>query len=107
MRTGDEAHGRKLMRAGVDVLRGRPFYTPAGGQGWSRAQALSLLGDHDASIAALKEGVDAGYYLELTDMDTQPLAAGLRADPRYRAILAPARLRLARTIADMRKAGLL
>jgi hypothetical protein len=51
--------------------------------------------------------VDAGYAQGLRDLDVDPLLAGLRRDPRYERILAPARAKAAAQVEAARKAGLL
>jgi serine/threonine protein kinase/tetratricopeptide (TPR) repeat protein len=107
MQTGQAERGRTLIRAGIAALEGRPYFSVAFGQGWQRAEGYELLGERDMALAALKEGVDAGFFLELSDLDANPRMAALRTDPRYASTLAPARRRLAAEIAKLRTAGLL
>ena len=46
-------------------------------------------------------------FLGLPELDSDPLLAQLRADPRYGQILAPARIRAAAQVSAARAAGLL
>jgi hypothetical protein len=69
--------------------------------------AFELLGDREHAIAALERGAAAGVALDLWVLDAHPLLGGLRADPRFKKILAPARARAAAQVAAAQAAGLL
>ena len=51
--------------------------------------------------------MNGGYFLALSELDSDPLLAELRSDPRYQQILAPARAKAAAQVEAARKAGLL
>jgi TolB-like protein len=106
--TNATEQGTGLLRAALPVLAGRPRTSAVAGRGWLDAVALDQLGQRDQAFAALREGVEIdGYFLGLADLDADPLAAGLRSDPRYARILAPARARAAAQAEAARAAGLL
>jgi len=107
MRTGDPAQGRRLLQAGQAALAGRPRAALIGGRGWLDVVAQAQLGNADAAFAALQDGVEGGYCLGLAELDANPLLAGLRRDPRYARILAPARARAGAQIDEARRRGLL
>ena len=77
------------------------------GNEWDDVWAYSALGEHEQAMAALRKGVADGYFLDLFDLDTDPLLAELRSDRRYQQILAPARVKAAAQVAAARAAGLL
>jgi hypothetical protein len=77
------------------------------GRGWIEVLGLSALGRKDAALAALKAGVDAGYDQQIDDLQVDPLLADVRTDPRFAAILAPARASAAAKVDAARRAGLL
>jgi TolB-like protein len=107
VRTGSQAQGRALLQAAIDALGGRPYAAVVAGRTWDVAIAYAQLGDMDRAFAEMQTAVDAGYFLGIADLDAQPLAAALRADPRYAKILAPARARAAAQVDAARAAGLL
>jgi hypothetical protein len=65
------------------------------------------LGDREAALRALQQGVDAGYFQGLADLDADPLLASLRKDPRYGRTLAPARTKAMQQVRAAHAAGLL
>ena len=105
--TGATGRGTTLLRAALPALAERPRTSAVAGRGWLDALALDHLGQRDEAFAALRAAVDEGYSLGLADLDADPLAAGLRSDPRYARILAPARARAAAEVEAARAAGLL
>jgi TolB-like protein len=105
--TGEDARGRAWVGAAADMLSKQPYGALVAGRGWSGVSAAAALGNHAAALAALRAGVDAGYAQGLRDLDVDPLLAGLRRDPRYERILAPARAKAAAQVEAARKAGLL
>ncbi|NUS61604.1 MAG: hypothetical protein HOQ01_11710 [Lysobacter sp.] len=107
MRTGEDARGRALIRSGMAVLSKRPHAATIARRGWTDVLAHEALGDRNAAIAALREGVEAGYAQEITELDVDPMLADLRKDPRYERTLAPARAMARAQIDSARDAGLL
>ena len=105
--TGSQAQGRALLQAAIDALAGRPYAAILAGRSWNVAIAYAQLGDIDRAFAEMRAAVDAGYFLGIAELDAQPLAKPLRADPRYARILAPARARAAAQVDAARAAGLL
>ena len=107
LRTGATGQGRSLLEAGAVALAQRPYLALVAGRGWNQVVAYGQLGDHDRAFALMQSAVDSGFFLLLAELDADPLAAGLRADPRYEKILAPARAMAAAQIEAARKAGVL
>jgi TolB-like protein len=105
--SGATERGATLLRATLPALAERPRASAVAGRGWLDALALDHLGQRDQAFAALRGAVDDGYFLGIADLDADPLAAGLRSDPRYARILAPARARAAAQAEAARAAGLL
>ena len=105
--TGEDARGRAWINAATDMLSKQTYAALIAGRGWSGVIAAVALEDSPAAFAALRDGVDAGYIQGLGDLDADPLLGDLRRDPRYRAILAPARMKAATQVEAARKAGLL
>jgi TolB-like protein/tetratricopeptide (TPR) repeat protein len=107
IRTGERARGTALLHAAIDAVARRPYAAAVAGRSWLEVIALEQLGERDRAFAAMQAAVDAGYFLGLADLDADPLVAGLRADPRYARILAPARVQAAAQVEAAREAGLL
>ena len=107
IRTGAPTQGRALIQAGIAAVAGRPYGALIAGRGWLDVLGYAQLGETEQAFAALRDGVDHGYFLELADLDANPLLAGLRTDPRYMKILAPARSRAAAQVEAARRAELL
>ena len=107
IRTGAPAQGRALIAAAIGAVAGRPYGALIAGRGWLDVLAYAQLGEPDHAFDALRDGVDHGYFLELADLDTNPLLAALRTDPRYMEILAPARTRATAQVEAARQAALL
>jgi hypothetical protein len=107
LHTGQPEKGRALIEASMAAVSNRPYGALIAARGWLEVLGHAQLGQTDAAFAALKRGVDAGYYLGIPDLDVDPLLAGLRKDPRYASILAPARARAAAQVEAARREGLL
>ncbi len=107
LRSGATEQGRALLLGVTSELAERPINASAAGVAWWDVIAFEFLGDRDQAIAALEHGVAAGVILDLWVFDADPLLAGLRADPRFKKILAPARARAAAQVAAAQAAGLL
>ena len=105
--SGATEQGRQLLRQSVRVYAGRPRNALVYGIEWWDVYAHALLGDFDQACAALKQGVDDGYYLNLPELDVHPLLASLREQPCFQQNLAPARAQAAAQVAAARAAGLL
>jgi TolB-like protein/Flp pilus assembly protein TadD len=107
LRTGQTARGRVLIEQALAAVKVRPYAAVLAGRGWIEVLGLSALGRKDAALAALKAGVDAGYDQQIDDLQVDPLLADVRTDPRFAAILAPARASAAAKVDAARRAGLL
>ena len=105
LHTGAQAQGRALLKQALQAIAMRPDIMD--GSEWADVWVYSALGEHEQAITALKKGVADGYFLDLLELDTDPLLAKLRSDPRYQQILAPARAKAAAQVAAARAAGLL
>jgi len=107
LRSGAMAQGRALLLGVTSELAEHPINATAANFAWWDVVAFEFLGDRDQAIAALGRGVAAGVILDLWVFDADPLLAGLRADPRFAKLLAPARARAAAQVAAAQAAGLL
>jgi TolB-like protein/tetratricopeptide (TPR) repeat protein len=107
LRSGATAQGRALLLGVTAELAARPISGASANFAWWDAVAFELLGERERAIVALERGVEAGAILDIWDLDADPLLAGLRADPRFAKILAPARARAAAQVAAAQAAGLL
>ena len=107
MQTGEDAKGRALIRAAIAAVANRPYAAIVAGRGWMESVAYVQLGENDAALASMQRAVDAGFFLGLRALDIDPLLADLRKDPRFAAIIAPARARAATQVEEARRAGLL
>ncbi len=107
LRSGATAQGRVLLLGVTAELAERPISAGAALFAWWDVLAFELLGDREQAIAALERGAAAGVILDLSGLDAHPLLAGLRTDPRFAKILAPARARAAAQVAAAHAAGLL
>ncbi len=104
---GQMEAARPLVKAAVSALGDRPRGAFLHGRGWSDVIGHAAIGEDDKALADLQDGVSSGFYLFLPDLDAQPATARLRTNPRYGAILAPARARAAAEIAKARTLNLL
>jgi len=107
LRSGDRARGESLVRAAMAAVANRPYAAVNGGRNWIEVVGHEYLGERDAALQALKQGVDAGYFQLLADLEEDPFLDDLRKDPRYERVLAPARAKAAAQVEAARKAGLL
>ena len=107
LHTGDATRGRAVIEAAMAARQDRPYTALVAGRGWMEVLGHAQLGEHDAALAALQQGIDAGNVQRLALLDVDPLLADLRKDPRFEAIMAPARGKAAAQVAAARKAGLL
>jgi hypothetical protein len=89
------------------AVANRPYAAVNGGRNWIEVEGHEYLGERDAALQALKQGVDAGYFQLLADLEQDPFLDDLRKDARYERILVPARAKAAAQIEAARKAGLL
>ncbi len=74
---------------------------------WYEPVALAMLGERDAAISALKNAVANGHFLDLDTLDADVLMSGLHTDPRYEAMVTPARAKAAEQVRLAQAAGLL
>jgi TolB-like protein/Flp pilus assembly protein TadD len=107
MQTGEDAKGRALIRAAIAAVADRPYAAIVAGRGWMESVAYMQLGENDAALASIQRAVDAGHFLGVRALDIDPLLADLRKDPRFAAIIAPARAKAAAQVDEARRAGLL
>jgi TolB-like protein/Flp pilus assembly protein TadD len=105
--TGAKPQGRALLEAAITAIADRPYAAVIAGRGWLDVYAYAYLDKPDSAFGAMQAAVSGGYFLGLAELDTDPLLARLRADPRYMKILAPARARAAAQVNVARIAGLL
>ena len=107
LHTGTQAQGRTLLRQARAGMTDHPRMTDLSMDEWNNVPIHVALGEHEQAIAALKQGVADGHFLDLAGLDSDPLLAGFRRDPRYQQILAPARAKAAAQVAAARAVGLL
>ena len=107
VRSGAVDQGRAVLREGV-TLNARHTHTQMMyGRGWSNALIYSELVDYPRACAALREAVDSGYVLDLSNLDFSPIAAGLRKQPCFTPTTAIVRAKLHAQREAAKKAGLL
>ncbi len=104
---GDRVRGEGLVRAAMATVANRPYAAVIGGRAWTQVEGNQHLGNHEAALRALRQGVDAGFFQGIADLDCDPLLAALRKDPRYGRTIAPARAKAAAQVQAARAAGLL
>jgi tetratricopeptide (TPR) repeat protein len=107
IRSGASAQGRALLIGAIPAVASRPYASAIAPRGWWDVVAHAQLNEPEQAFVALQAGVSAGYFLGLADIDSDPLLAKLRADPRYATILAPARAKAEAQIEAARVAGVL
>ncbi|HEY8009919.1 MAG TPA: protein kinase [Rudaea sp.] len=105
LRTGAQAQGRALLQQALLARVNRPQITDY--TEWDDVRIHVALGESEQAIAALKQAVADGYFLDIQGLDSDPLLAELRNDPRYAQILAPARAKAAAQVAAAHAADLL
>jgi len=103
----DDAKGRALIRAAMAAVADRPYPAIVAGRGWIESVGHAQLGENDAALASIQRAIDAGFFLRVHGLEVDPLLADLRKDPRFAAIIAPARARAAAQVEAARRAGLL
>lgn len=108
LRSGATAQGRALLEQAAQAYRERPVAHGAlGTDGWWEVIGYALLDDRDRAIATLERGIAAGHFLDIAELDKDPLLTNLTGDPRYEKVVAPARARAAEQVAAAVAAGLL
>jgi TolB-like protein/Flp pilus assembly protein TadD len=105
LRTGAQAQARALLGQALQAWSTRPALMDF--NEWNAVVIHAALGDNEQAIAALKQGIARGFFIDLVSLDIDPALADLRKDPRYQQILAPARAKAAAQVEAARKAGLL
>lgn len=104
---GQAGDARPLVDAAISLLKDRPRADFLLGSWWYDVSGYAAIGEDDKALAALQRGVQGGFYVGLMELDHDPVMARVRANPRYEAILAPARARLAAEVAKARTLNLL
>jgi serine/threonine protein kinase/tetratricopeptide (TPR) repeat protein len=104
---GQKAQARALVAAALAGIRDRPRGAAQGGRSWLDVGAFGVIGEDGKALDALQQGVSEGFFLDLDELDQAPMLARLRANPRYAAIVAPARARAAAEVAKARALKLL
>ena len=107
LHAGQPAPARALAAAALAGIQDRPRGALQGGRSWLDVLAYAAIGEDDKALAALQQGVSEGYYLNVAELDAAPMLVRVRANPRFAAILAPARARAAAEIAKARALKLL
>ncbi len=105
--SGDTAQGRELLHRALKTNATRPHGQFMYGRGWSDVYAWSALGDTKQACAALREAVDAGYFLDAVALELMPVMAETRKQPCFEQAIAPARAKAQAQVQAARKAGLL
>jgi hypothetical protein len=105
LHNGAQAQGRALLQKALLAQALRPRVMD--GFEWNDVTIHVALGEQEQAITALKRGIADGYFLDLAYLDSDPLLAEFRKDPRYQKILAPARAKAAAQVAAARTSGLL
>ena len=105
LRTGAQAQGRALLQQALLARVDRPPIVDF--TEWDDVRIHAALGESEQAIGALKQAVADGYFLDIQSLDSDPLLAELRNDPRYAQILAPARAKAAAQVASARAVNLL
>ena len=107
LRTDSKAQGRALIERALPPLTPPPPDRVLSYFRWQGVLGYALLGARDQAFAVLQQRVADGEFVGLVHLDTDPLLAELRADPRYERIVAPARAKAAEQVRLAREAGLL
>ena len=107
VRSGAVDQGRAVLREGIRLNARHTHTQMMYGRGWSDALIYSELGDYLRACAALAEAVDAGYVMDLSNLDFSPIAAGLRKQPCFAPTTARVRANLQAQREAAKKAGLL
>jgi TolB-like protein/tetratricopeptide (TPR) repeat protein len=106
LRTDAHEQGRKLIELAIQATETRPSGALPEWP-WGEVIGRDLLGQRDLALAALRRVVDAGGFVDLVILDKDHAFASLRADPRYEAIVAPARAKAAEQVQLAKEARLL
>lgn len=90
--TGDKGQARRILQAVLAATEPQAGMRQPNARKIARVKAFAMLGDNERALAELRSAVDAGYRV-LYDidlfmrLDTYPMMAPLRADPRFRAMI--------------------
>lgn len=89
-RSGDEDRADQLLEAALTFVKRNPRLGITG-QGIHDVQILSLQGEPDAAIEALREAVDEGFRgpspFDSWTLETDPYLESIRGDPAFREIV--------------------
>ena len=107
LQAGATAQGRDLLQRALRANASHAYDQPLFGRGWWDVYADALLDDMPQACNALHAAVASGYFLDLAQIDVDPMLANLRVQPCYQRELAPARVRAAAQVDAARAAGLL
>ncbi|CAN7193077.1 tetratricopeptide repeat protein [Phenylobacterium sp. LjRoot164] len=91
-RTGDKGQARRILLAMLAATEPKPGLRQPNGRRIARVKAYVMLEEHDRALAELRAAIDSGYRslydLDLfTRLDTYPIMAPIRGDPRFRAMI--------------------
>ena len=107
LRAGATAHGQALIRRGLEIEPEPRPLTSDGPRLWGPVLGHEFLGERDEAIAALQRITGQGFFVNFVYIDTDPLLAGLRHDPRYEPLAGKPRALAAEQVRLAREAGLL
>jgi serine/threonine-protein kinase len=103
--TGSPDQGRRLLQAALKAHAARPRIMDY--SQWDAVEIHVALGEREEAFAELKRGVADGFFVDLAQLDSDPEMKEFRKDPRYEAILKPAREKARGQVEAARGAGLL
>ncbi|HEX2561485.1 tetratricopeptide repeat protein [Phenylobacterium sp.] len=89
---GDQGQSRRILDETLRVTEPTPGRWQSHARRIARMKAFAMMGDNERALAELRAAIDAGYRT-LYDMDvflrldTYPMLAPLRGDPRFQAMI--------------------